>query len=655
MSRILFLATMVTSAVVMAVSVITAYLESPTMMVITDISNPESPKMIRYYKLSSPTNEVLVVGRLIFIRHEKSLESLVVGENGEVTKSSEKNFPFPVSSFDVMENEIATSYDGTVYIMGPKFNVLGTISMKWNIVGLKFLNKSFLIANFGDNGIGLINLENPSDPKIVWRLEAKLEKVVDVIPTKENLLAVCASGMIFVVNVSDPMKPKVIKYTYLPENAKKGAIYNNYLVVSSPAGKISVVDVSDPFEPKLLFSRYIGTDVSDIDVVFGYIYVAKDRGVYIYKLEKYGLSFLNYVPAMSVEVFARKRVSPIRKMSPGSVMWSYSAASEIRSAPIVMGDKIYFASVNGGIFSLDKSGKFLWSYRARFLITSPIVGSRGKVYVGSWDNYLYVLDENGNLLWRVRLGGDLTKPVVIDGNRVYVGAEDGNFYAVENGKVIWKRELSGWMTTNPILYSNGQLVLGTSDGKIYAISYSGNVLWEFDSNGWVSSYIAADKDGNLYFGTADGRVFMIDKNGKEIWHYDVGDEISSGPVLDSFGRVIFGTKNGKLYALDRQGNLMWTYQVGSPITSDPAVSQEGFVFFGAEDGYLYALNLDGTLRWKVSTGGKIVASPVISKDSIYFGSTDGKLYAIYERTDGLDNGPWPMCCGNQTHLKVVEY
>jgi outer membrane protein assembly factor BamB len=137
--------------------------------------------------------------------------------------------------------------------------------------------------------------------------------------------------------------------------------------------------------------------------------------------------------------------------------------------------------------------------------------------------------------------------------------------------------------------------------------------------------------------------------------YDAGGEISSGPVIDSHGRVIFGTKEGTLYALDRKGNLMWTFEGGSSITSHPAVSKEGFIFFGCEDGYLYALNPDGSIRWKTSTGGKIVSSPVVSENSVYFGSTDGKFYAVYETTMGLDDGPWPMCCGNENHMKVIKY
>ncbi len=650
----LLLLSLIFTTLVFPVSVVTAYLESPQMLVILDISNPDNPRMVRYHKLSSPAEDILVVGRMVFVLHGESLENLIIGDDGEVKLYTSKSFKFEVSSFDARRDRIVVSYGSTVYVMDSTLNTVGTVSTKWNILSLRFFDYDHVVLNFGKEGIGLLNLENPADPRIVWRLEARFESIADVIPHGENLFVLCESGMLFVVNMVEPLKPKVVKYTYLPENARKGMIYDDTLVVISPSKKLMAVDISDPFEPKLLFTKYLGSDTKDVDLVFGNVYVAKRGGTYIYKLGKIGLSFVNYVPAMSVLAFARKRVSPPEEVPPGKILWSYSVGSEIRSSPAVGDGNVYFASVNGMVFALDMDGKFLWSYRARFLITSPVVYSNGRIYVGSWDNYLYTLNDGGDLVWRVRLGGDVSRAVVVDEKRVYAGAEDGKFYAVEDGKVIWSKELDGWMTTNPVLFSDGRVVLGTSGGKVYCFSYAGNVLWIFDAEGWISSGMAVDESENLYFGTTDGKLFVISKEGNLVWKYDVGSEISSGPVVDSFGRVVFGTREGTLYVLDRKGNLMWTYHVGSVITSGIAVSKEGFVYFGAEDGYLYSLNPDGSLRWKVSTGGKIVTTPLILKSKILFGSTDGKFYAVYDTTEGLNDGPWPMCCGNEEHNKIMR-
>ena len=653
MKRILIFILML-SAISQAVSVITAYLESPTILVITDISDAENPKVIRYRKLEKPAEYVLVDNMVVYVVHEKSIESFVVDENGEVSKFGEKEFPFRISGFDVKGGKVVVSYDGTVYVLDGRFKILGSVSTKWNIQQMVFFDPDHVLLNLGEDGIGFVEVKNPEDPRVLWRLEAKFEKVVDVRVKDENVFGLCESGMLFVMDLSDPKKPKVVKYTYLPEQIVKGIVYENYLVVFSTSKRIVVVDVSDPFEPRLLFVKKLGTDVRDVDVVFGNLYVSKRVGVYVYRITKFGLDFVNYVPAMNVSLFARKRVSPPQKMPPGKILWSYSVLSEVRSSPATDGKRIYFASVNGSIFSLDFAGKFLWSYRARFLITAPPVVVNGTVYIGSWDNYLYAVDEEGNLVWRVKLGGDVTRSVVVDRKRVYAGAEDGYLYAIEDGKIVWKKRLDGWMTTNPILFGDGKVVFGTSSGKVYAFSYAGNVLWSFESSGWISSGMAVDGDGNLYFGTTDGKLYSISSKGERRWVYDVGSEISSGPVIDSRGRLIFGTKEGKIYSMDLKGNLMWVREMESEITSHPSVSAEGFLFFGCEDGYMYSLNPDGTIRWKVSTGGKITSSPLVLKGKVIFGSTDGKLYAVYESTSGLDSGPWPTCCGNERHMKVAK-
>ena len=47
---------------------------------------------------------------------------------------------------------------------------------------------------------------------------------------------------------------------------------------------------------------------------------------------------------------------------------------------------------------------------------------------------------------------------------------------------------------------------------------------------------------------------------------------------------------------------------------------------------MYALNLNGTLCYTISTSGPIVSSPVIdTKEIVYFGSTDGNVYAVSDR------------------------
>jgi len=96
---------------------------------------------------------------------------------------------------------------------------------------------------------------------------------------------------------------------------------------------------------------------------------------------------------------------------------------------------------------------------------------------------------------------------------------------------------------------------------------------------------------------------------------------------------------GVLSVLDpKNQEVKWTYKTGVDpkqpgfygLPSFPVVDKEGSVYFGSVDGKMYAVNKDGKLLWEYQTGGKITeASPAFSSNgTLYFTSMDGYLYAV---------------------------
>lgn len=73
----------------------------------------------------------------------------------------------------------------------------------------------------------------------------------------------------------------------------------------------------------------------------------------------------------------------------------------------------------------------------------------------------------------------------------------------------------------------------------------------------------------------------------------------------------------------------WTYRTGGFIINSPSIGTDGNIYFGSSDGYLYALDSNGTQRWKFHTDGMVRSSPAIDTDgTLYFGSADTYLYAL---------------------------
>jgi outer membrane protein assembly factor BamB len=79
---------------------------------------------------------------------------------------------------------------------------------------------------------------------------------------------------------------------------------------------------------------------------------------------------------------------------------------------------------------------------------------------------------------------------------------------------------------------------------------------------------------------------------------------------------------------------MWNFQTGGAILSSPSISDKEHIFFGSLDGKIYAIDANGEQLWSYQTGDSVVSSPAIGNDTaLVIGSNDSSLYKI-----GLDGG-----------------
>ena len=115
-----------------------------------------------------------------------------------------------------------------------------------------------------------------------------------------------------------------------------------------------------------------------------------------------------------------------------------------------------------------------------------------------------------------------------------------------------------------------------------------------------------------------------------------------------------GSEDGGLYAYNALtgDGLRWSpFQTEGEIWSTPAL-RNGVAYFGSQDGKVYAVSLDtGEMIWEFETGAAIVASPVIHKNLLIIGSFDRKLYAL-----GLSDGQprWEFAANNWWWAKPVS-
>jgi outer membrane protein assembly factor BamB len=273
------------------------------------------------------------------------------------------------------------------------------------------------------------------------------------------------------------------------------------------------------------------------------------------------------------------------------------------SSPTLSAGAVYFGSGDGNVYSLDAaSGKLKWKFQTGDVVHASPAISHGTLYVGSWDSYFYALDTaTGKEKWRFKTGEDAdmhnqvgiqSSAAVADGI-VYFGCRDSNFYALDSatGEKKWAFNNKGsWVITSPAVF-DGRVYFGTSDTKLfYAFeSKAGGeplVSLKFTWPIFSSPAIAGD---SVYFGSHDGILRAVDlKTGKVAWSFKT---------------------DGANQNLAGMSKLDGTTNYETVFTED---------FYDNMVGGVY----------KLFATGSILSSPVVAGDSVYFGSTDGNLYAL---------------------------
>ena len=79
------------------------------------------------------------------------------------------------------------------------------------------------------------------------------------------------------------------------------------------------------------------------------------------------------------------------------------------------------------------------------------------------------------------------------------------------------------------------------------------------------------------------------------------------------------------------GRERWRFRTRDQIDSSPVVVANR-VFFGSTDGTLYAVGLrDGRERWRFAAGSPITASPAVANQRLVIGTEDGAIYCFGKR------------------------
>lgn len=309
------------------------------------------------------------------------------------------------------------------------------------------------------------------------------------------------------------------------------------------------------------------------------------------------------------------------------VKWKFHTGGMVIGSPIVASGVVYLGSTDGNLYAIDaESGAQRWKFNAKSRIPSTPAIAAGTVYFTSYDGNLYAVDAaSGAVKWKFQTEGE---------RRFSAKHLHGTQPAAETMPDPFDCYLS-----SPVLW-NGAVYFGSGDGNVYALNAaSGTVKWKFKT-GDVVHASPAIADGTLFIGSWDSYFYALDsESGKEKWRFKTGEDHeiynqvgiqSSAAVVN--GMVYFGCRDSHLYALDvANGERKWAFSAnGSWVVGSPAV-QEGKVYFPTSDSsLLYEVDAatGKVLRSLSFNRWYLYSSPALSGNTLYIGSTQGKLVAV---------------------------
>ncbi len=272
------------------------------------------------------------------------------------------------------------------------------------------------------------------------------------------------------------------------------------------------------------------------------------------------------------------------------------------SSPVVGGGSVFFGSGDGNVYALDAvSGDLKWKFQTGDVVHASPAYADGVVFFGSWDSYFYAVDATtGAEKWRFHGGEDAlmhnqvgfqSSPAVVNGV-VYTGCRDSNLYALDaaTGKEKWRFNNAGsWVITSPAV-SRGKVIFGTSDSSLYFVldAETGKQIVRQQGNAYFFSSPSAAGD-LVYVGVLNGTLEARD--------------LASGALAWEFQADASKRNAGWVLTADRKFNsqmLYWSNWREAPIV---ATMQQ------------FAI-------------GAIFSSPLVVGGTVYFGSTDGNMYAL---------------------------
>lgn len=286
----------------------------------------------------------------------------------------------------------------------------------------------------------------------------------------------------------------------------------------------------------------------------------------------------------------------------GGLISSAKLANRFESRPVISGNTAYIVDVDGILYSYDLAkGTLNWKAEAQgpFLFGSEPVVVDDRIYFATGLGVVEAFNINGEKVWQNMLDEAVFSSVQVYKNMIIVATDAWKIYALRNrdGKKIWNERVDGRVITGLPLIHKDNLYFGTQAGSFYAMTADkGKTLWKFSAEGPIySTPVLIDE--NIFFGSENGTLYSLSvETGEVRWMYKTRRNIKGSPVF-AFSNVFIADENTVYSINPSNGAVRWSASFQSSIRTSPVFAGDAVVM-GLSNGEIVSVrnNLIQTIR-----------------------------------------------------------
>ncbi len=347
------------------------------------------------------------------------------------------------------------------------------------------------------------------------------------------------------------------------------------------------------------------------------------------------------------------------KWSPGGENLAWKAPYGGRSAPIVMGDRVYLQNsaemgekLQERVMCFDaNTGKLLWEHRFNVYLSdvpphrvgwaSPVGDpATGNVYVQGVGGNLIALSKDGKLLWERTLGEDFGL-LTTHGGRTVSPLIDGDLVIASGPTFSWGTHSRGSHRFMAFDKKSGETIwVSTPGGRPYDTTYAAPIIVNINGTRL------------LIQGSSDGFVHAIKpQTGEPVWKIEISKRgLNTGVVVKDTTAILTHSEEnldssemGMVAAIDaglkgeiKKEQVKWNVKGWQGGFSSPVIDGDRFYQIDNSANLAAFEIATGKQLWIKNLGTIQRASPVLADGKLYVGTENGKFFILKPSATGCE-------------------